>query len=121
MADLIFFQPQYVGDSIVLTLNFFQSDGVTPQNMTGNQVGWTIKLSPSDTDASAIFSKDVAGGSSGVIDLSNYTGTKNDNVTLIPAGTYYYDIKIWNASNFRSNLIAGTLVISQSTTQRAIP
>ena len=115
-APPIFPQALYSGDDIPLTLNFFQSDGITPQSLVGVTIGCTVKNEPTDADAAALFQQDIVGDATGVIKFT---------IPPLNVGTYYLDVKWWNTSTTpqtRQTVIGSMeFVVNQSITARTAP
>jgi hypothetical protein len=102
------------GDIIVLKLQFYQSDGITPKDLTGITVGVTVKIAPDTdlTDAKAVFEKDIPGDT---------TGTITYQMGPFNYGTYWLDVKSWSGPQ-RSNVLSPTeFKVQQSVTNRATP
>lgn len=109
----IFPQPLCSGDTIPLKLTFKNTDG-TAYNLTGSHVGCTVKLEPGDDpDTDALFSQDIAGDTTGIIQF--YIGPLDE-------GDYWLDVKMWNSTNLRSTVLAPLQMhVIQSVTARTIP
>jgi hypothetical protein len=116
MAISIFTQPFFSGDCIPITVKFFGADNVTPLDLTGQTVGITVKRNQTDLDSAALYEKDIAGSTTGVINflIPGFTGSTP---TLIP-GSYFFDVKRWDTTGCRYNAVASSLNINQSTTAR---
>jgi len=115
MATQLFTYQLYSGDIIPLTLNFYQSDGKTPLNLTGITVGTTVKTNPTGTDSGSLFWQDKAGDTTGVI---SYV------ISPLSAGSYWIDVKWWNVAqgNTRQTVIgASQFTVAQSVTARPVP
>ena len=113
--------PIWSGDSFPIALTFWSvppTDPTNPstgtvRNLTGYKVGCTVKANAGDTDSQAKFQQDIAGDTTGKIAFA---------VTALPVGSYWIDIKIWDASNVRSTVVNPTQFnVQQSITQREIP
>ena len=101
----------YSGDPIPVQLIFYDANG-NILNLTGTTVGLTVKVSATDPDAEAVYTKDIVGDA---------TGTVNFTVPPPPVGNYVMDVKWWNASSVRSNILQEAFTINQSVTQRNVP
>jgi hypothetical protein len=115
MATQLFTYSLYSGDIIPLTLNFYQSDGKTPLDLTNITIGTTVKNHPTDTDANSLFWQDIPGTTSGIISY---------NIPGLNAGTFWIDVKWWNVAqnNLRQTVIGATqFTVQQSITARATP
>ncbi len=103
----------YSGESNPLALRFYEADGVTPLDLTGQFVGATVKAKPTDPDSAALYKSDVAGNSSGLVEY------------LIPplaAGAYCIDVKQWDSAYERSTVIGSqNFSVLQSVTARPTP
>jgi hypothetical protein len=86
--------------------------GGTVLDLTGSHVGLTVKVNATDPDAEAVYTNDIAGTTSGTINFS---------VPAPEPGNYVLDVKLWSASNVRSNILQESFTINQSVTQREVP
>jgi hypothetical protein len=106
----------YSGDPIPVDLIFYDlikdPTGGTVLDLTGSHVGLTVKINATDPDAEAVYTNDIAGTTSGIINFS---------VPSPEPGNYVLDVKLWSASNVRSNILQEAFTINQSVTQRAAP
>ena len=91
------------GDTRVITVNCYQSDGITPINLTGATVTFTLNTDSSPSaDSSAALQKVVTTHTSPLLGITSITITNADTQALTP-GDYNYDIQIKDASgNFTS-------------------
>ena len=115
MATQLFTYSLYSGDVIPLTLHFYQADGKTPLDLTGITIGTTVKVNNTSPDSSAVFQKDTAGDTTGVISWM---------IPGLNTGNYWIDVKWWNtAQNNARQTVIGTsqFVVNQSITQRSVP
>ena len=122
----IFSQGFPSGDDIPLNIQFYQSDNVTPENMTGYTIGITIKETVTDPqtdepipDSAALFQQDLAGNTTGLFAFL-IPGQTAGAPTFVP-GDYYMDVKQWNSTNQRTTVLTTMLPIIESVTQRATP
>lgn len=91
----LFPNPPCSGDIVPLTLTFTENG--QPYSLVGATVGMTIKIAPSTVnDADAIYTKDVAGDATGIINFL---------VGPLPTGTYWLDVKMWNGTGMRTTVI----------------
>ena len=103
------------GDSRTLIIPVYQSDGVTPFNLTGCTVYFTLNAAqqPSDdgTDSTAVIKKSVTGGfltTYGSLPTAAYgwiaqITLQNTDTQPLTAQTYYYDVQLKdNAGNIYS-------------------
>lgn len=86
------------GDSRTINANFLQSDGVTPVNLTGGTVYFTVNASndPAD-DTSASIQKNVTSHTAPTLGQTQISLLPTDTSGLA-ATTYYYDIQLKDAS-----------------------
>jgi hypothetical protein len=115
MPTQLFTYSLYSGDVIPLTLKFYQTDGITPLNLTGIVIGTTVKTSLNASDANALYQKDTAGDTTGVITF---------NIPGMSANTYWIDVKWWNTAqaNLRQTVVgASQFTVNQSVTVRSTP
>lgn len=109
------------GDSRVLNIQVYQSDGVTPFNLTGCYVYFTLNLSstPTDdgTDATAAIKKEVSSFVSPTSGLATITLTNTDTQPLIQ-GTYYYDIQLRDSSGNITSLASNSWSVIDDITTR---
>jgi len=101
------------GDIVVLKLEFFQADGVTPKDLTGLKIGVTVKVeADTSSDTGAIFKQDLPGDTTGIVVF---------HMGPFVFGTFWLDIKSWNGTE-RSSVIAPTqFKVQQSVTNRPMP
>lgn len=106
----------FSGDPIPVNLIFYDlvidPSGNTVLNLTGSTVGLTVKVNATDPDADAVYTKDLAGDATGKISFS---------VPAPAPGNYVLDVKWWNSTNVRSNILQEAFTINQSVTQRTTP
>ena len=82
------------GDTRVININCFQSDGTTPMNLTGAKVYFTVNASnnPAD-DSGAAFQKTTTTHTAPLLGQTSITVTNADTQLLTPAD-YYYDVQV---------------------------
>lgn len=86
------------GDTRVININCVLSDGVTPMNLTGAKVYFTVNPSSTPTDDSgAAFQKTTTVHTAPLLGTTSITITNADTQALAP-GTYYYDVQVKDAS-----------------------
>lgn len=84
------------GDSREITINILQSDGVTPFNLTGCEVWFTVNANTdntADNDSSAVIAvktSEFTNPSAGVATLQ----LTNAMTQYIPPDTYFYDVQL---------------------------
>jgi hypothetical protein len=114
------------GDDIPLEVQFYQSDNITVQDMTGYTVGMTIKQTATDPqtgdpipDSAALYQKDLAGNTTGLFSFK-IPGQAAGIPTFQP-GEYFLDLKQWDPAGERSTVLTTMLPIAESVTQRSAP
>src|SRR5215831_16824000 len=107
------------GDDISLTVEFYQSDNVTPKDMTGFTVGMTIKRTVTDPqtdlpipDSAALYQKDLPGNTTGLF-LFAIPGQTAGAPTFQP-GDYFLDVKQWDSTGKRTTVLTTMLPINES-------
>lgn len=86
------------GDTRVININCFQPDGVTPLNLTGATVYFTVNSNQSPTDdTSAAFQKSTTSHTAPLLGQTSITIASADTQSLTP-GVYWYDVQIKDAS-----------------------
>lgn len=124
------------GDSRLLLIPVYEADGVTPFNLTGCTVFYTLNLSqtpPDDgTDATAVIAKSVSSGfvdsyTSPTVNLPNLNNTpyiaqiqllNADTQPLLGGTVYYYDIQLADASGDITSLGSNSWSINDDITTR---
>lgn len=109
------------GDSRTLSIQVYQSDGVTPFNLTGCEVFFTMNTSttPTDdgTDTTAALKVSTSSFSSPSSGLATLTLTNTLTQPLV-AGTYFYDIQLKDASGNITSLAQNTWTVVDDITTR---
>ena len=99
------------GDSRVLNIQVYQSDGVTPFNLTGCEVFFTLNTSSTPasdgTDTSAALKKSTTSFASPTSGLASITLLNTDTSGLVQ-GTYNYDIQLKDGSGNITSLAQNT-------------
>ena len=88
------------GDSRTIQINIFQTDGVTPFDLTGCEVFFTVNSSnnpTADTDASAAIALKSSSISNPTLGICNLTITNVISQDITP-GVYYYDVQLKDTS-----------------------
>ena len=86
------------GDTRVINITCVQSDGVTPINLTGAKVYFTVNASNSPTDdTGAAFQKVTTTHTAPTLGQTSITIANADTQTLAP-GNYYYDVQLKDAA-----------------------
>lgn len=105
------------GDTRVITVNCYQSDGVTPINLTGATVYFTVNADPAPSaDSSAAFQKVVTSHTSPLLGITTITINNADTQSLAP-GDYYYDVQVKDASNNYTSLKQDVFTINADITR----
>lgn len=107
------------GDSRQINIQVYQSDGVTPFNLTGCEVFFTVNANSNntaDSDATAVIAKKTstfANPSSGLatIQLAN-TDTQD-----VAPGSYYYDVQLKDASGNITSLAQAQFTVIADVTR----
>lgn len=104
------------GDSRTITMTFLQSDGVTPINLTGGKVYFTVNATQNPTDdTGAIIAKTTTTFAAPTTGVATITLTNTDTQSITP-GTYYYDCQLKDVSgNFVSKKQDQFIVIADTT------
>jgi hypothetical protein len=109
------------GDSRVLSIQVYQSDGVTPFNLTGCEVFFTLNTSSTPagdgTDATAALKKSTTSFSSPTNGVATITLTNTDTSGLVQ-GTYYYDIQLKDSSGNITSLAQNSWTVIDDVTTR---
>jgi hypothetical protein len=85
------------GDTRDLVFTFVQSDGVTPVDLSGALVSFTINADEEpDSDSSAVLQKDTTSHTDPDGGISTITLTNADTNTIAP-GDYWYDVQCVDA------------------------
>lgn len=101
----------YLGEDKSLAFTVYQSDGTTPQDMTGWALSWRIKKKRTDADASAILTKTTASGISISTSVATVTVADTDTDALTARG-YYHELKRTDAG-FEAVLSQGVAVLQR--------
>ena len=104
------------GDSRTITVTFVQSDGITPIDLTGGKVYFTVNSSNNPTDDSgAVLQKTVTSFAAPTTGVASISLTNGDTQSITP-GTYYYDVQLKDGSgNFVSSKQDQFIVIADVT------
>lgn len=105
------------GDTRIITINCFQSDGVTPINLTGATVTFTLNSdSAPTTDGTAALQKIVTTHTSPLLGITSITITNTDTQNIAP-GDYYYDVQVKDASGNITSLKKDIFTINPDITR----
>jgi hypothetical protein len=88
------------GDSRVVNIQVYQSDGITPFNLTGSTVFFTVNANQdntADTDSSAVIALKTSTFAQPTSGLATLTITNAMTQDITP-GTYYYDVQVKDGS-----------------------
>jgi hypothetical protein len=92
------------GDTRVIQVNCVQSDGVTPLDLTGATVYFTLNSSNAPTDDSGdALQKTVTSHTAPILGQTSITILPADTTGLTP-GDYYYDVQVKDANGNISSL-----------------
>jgi len=113
------------GNTYILNIPVYQSDGVTPFNLTGGTVYFTLNSSSTPasdgTDASAAIKKQVSSfitPSGGTYPSQAQIVLANTDTSGLSQGTYYYDVQVKDASGNIISLQANTFTVIDDITTR---
>jgi len=113
------------GNTYILNIPVYQSDGVTPFNLTGGTVYFTLNSSatpPGDgTDASAAIKKQVSSfitPSGGTYPSQAQILLANTDTSGLNQGTYYYDVQVKDVSGNIISLQSNTFTVIDDITTR---
>lgn len=109
------------GDSRVLDIQVYQSDGQTPFNLTSCSVYFTLNTSSTPTDdgidTTAAIKKELSSFATPATGLAAITLLNTDTQPL-SQGTYYYDIQLRDASGNITSLAQNTFGVIDDITTR---
>lgn len=107
------------GDSRLISVSIFQSDGVTPFNLTGCTVFFTVNANSNNTadnDTSAVIkisNSSITNPTLGVATLQ-ITNVMTQDIT---PGTYYYDVQLQDANGNITSLAQNQFLIIADVTR----
>lgn len=105
------------GDTRVININCFQSDGVTPLDLTSAKVYFTVNSSNAPVDDTGIaFQKTTTLHTAPTLGQTSITVLPTDTTSLTP-GTYYYDVQVKDAAGNITSLKQDTFVIKADITR----
>lgn len=104
------------GDSRTIYVTFYQPDGVTPIDLTGGTVWFTVNATQSPVDDSGVaLQKKITSFSAPTTGVAVVQLTNPDTQNLTP-GTYYYDAQLKDVlGNFVSGKQDQFIVIPDTT------
>lgn len=109
------------GDSRTINIQFYESDGATPFDLTSCEVFLTLNSSQNpavdSSDTSAALKKSTSSFSDPTTGLASLTLTNTDTQNLAP-GIYYYDVQLKDNSGNISSLASNTWEIIDDITTR---
>lgn len=92
----------FTGEDKSLVFTIYQSDGTTPQNITGWALSWMVKSVASDPDVDALITKTTAAGgivlTTPVSGVCTVTVTDADIAALIAGQGYAHELKRTDSS-----------------------
>ena len=113
------------GNTYILNIPVYQSDGNTPFNLTGGTVYFTLNSSSTPTsdgtDASAAIKKQVSSfitPSGGSYPSQAQIVLANTDTSGLSQGVYYYDIQVKDGSGNIISLAANTFSVIDDITTR---
>lgn len=107
------------GDSRLISVSIFQSDGITPFNLTGCEVWFTVNANTnntSDNDTSAVIAiknTSIINPTLGIATLQITNVITQD----IAPGTYYYDVQLKDANGNITSLAQNQFIIIADVTR----
>lgn len=106
------------GDSRNIDVGFLQSDGVTPVNLTGGTVYFTVNSSadPADDTAAAV-QKNVTVHTAPTLGQTRITLSPTD-TSALAAGTYYYDVQFKDSAGSVLSQKQDTFILTADITRR---
>lgn len=107
------------GDSRLISISIFQSDGVTPFNLTGCEVFFTVNANSnntSDNDSSAIIALKNSTITNPTLGVANIQ-ISNVNTQDIAPGTYYYDVQLKDANGNITSLAQNQFLVIADVTR----
>lgn len=100
------------GDTRVILINCIQSDGVTPINLTGGKIYFTVNASNAPVDdTSAAFQKTTTTHIAPTLGQTSVTVTNADTQAMAP-GTYYYDVQLKDAAGNITSLKQDVFIVN---------
>lgn len=107
------------GDSRLISIAIFQADGVTPFNLTGCEVFFTVNANSNNTadnDSTAVIALKNSSPSNPTAGIATIQ-ISNTNTQDIPPGTYYYDIQLKDANGNITSLAQNQFLIIPDVTR----
>jgi hypothetical protein len=106
----------FVGEDKILEFTVYQSDGITPQNITGWTLEWVLRKAASAI--AATLSKTTAAGitiTNALAGICQVAITDDDTVALAP-GTYFHTLRRTDSGS-ETVLAFGTCVLKHAATR----
>lgn len=107
------------GDSRLLNFTFLQSDGVTPFDLTGCEVFFTVNSNSNNTadnDSSAVIAIKTSSFTNPTSGLASLTITNAITQDIAP-GTFYYDVQLKDANGNITSLAQNQFLIIADVTR----
>lgn len=107
------------GDSRLISVSIFQPDGVTPFNLTGCEVFFTVNANPNNTadnDTSAVIALKNSTITNPTLGIANIQ-ISNVNTQDIAPATYYYDVQLKDANGNITSLAQNQFIIIPDVTR----
>jgi hypothetical protein len=106
------------GDSRTINLQVYQADGVTPFNLTGATVFFTVNAASAPTDdTSAVISLTTTTHTAPLLGQSSVLIT-NALTNSTPPGQYFYDAQVKDANGNFTSLPQGQFNVQADITRR---
>lgn len=119
----IFTQSFYSGDDIPLTINFYDTDGVTAKPMTGYKIQLMVKAAPLQDqfgnpipDSAALWEDSLQGDNTGVFPfmIPGLLAGSSPAAPTLPPGNYFLEAKQYDPTGLRSTVFSTNLPINES-------
>jgi hypothetical protein len=105
------------GDSRKINATFLQSDGVSPIDITGGKVYFTVNTDNTpDSDATASLQKTVTSHTAPTLGQTTVSLAPSDTSSLT-AGTYFYDAKLIEAGGVEIALAQDKFILKPAITR----
>jgi hypothetical protein len=105
------------GDTRVININALQADGITPLDLTGSKVYFTLNASNTPTDdTSAALQKTTITHIAPTLGQTSITINPTDTQTLIPQ-SYFYDIQILDTNGRVTSIKKDVFIINSDITR----
>jgi hypothetical protein len=105
------------GDTRTVNLTFYESDGVTPINLAGGTVYFTVQNSSDPSDDSTVLMFQKTATSFTHADAGQHTFTLTHSDTDIAAGTYWFDAQFKDAVGNYVSSYRGKFVVQSDVTR----